>query len=73
MTMRCVLCSRALTAPAVMIGIYPVGPVCARRAGLIKIASRGGNKVLTLGVAMRSVRRRPDDQQLDLELEVIDA
>jgi hypothetical protein len=68
MTMRCILCTRPLQSAAVYIGAYPVGPTCARRAGLVKIASRGTNKALTLGPATR-VRRGADDAQMALELE----
>lgn len=38
--MRCALCGRGLDAPTVLIGNLPVGPVCARRAGLLEKARK---------------------------------
>jgi hypothetical protein len=54
---------------AVFFAGYPVGPVCARRAGLTALAAKGTNKVLTLGPAMRSKRHQVEDTQLALPLE----
>lgn len=68
--MRCVLCARPLIHPAVFIADHAVGPVCARRAGLLVLAARGNNKALKLGPAGRVVRKREDDTQMPLELEV---
>jgi hypothetical protein len=33
--------------PAVLIGILPVGPKCAKRAGLLEAANRKGSMVFT--------------------------
>lgn len=40
MSLHCALCGRVTLHPAVMIGTYPVGPKCARRAGLMPMATR---------------------------------
>lgn len=51
---------------AVLIGNLPVGPRCARRAGLLEPArKRQGLLTLVKGRAQRS-----EDGQMDLELEV---
>jgi hypothetical protein len=49
------------------IGVYPVGPVCARRAGLTKLAARGSSRLLKLAAPARFGR---DDSQMALDLEV---
>lgn len=40
MTYRCALCNREMSQPAVTIGQMPVGPTCARKAGLIEIGRK---------------------------------
>ena len=67
MTMHCILCSRPLRTAAMYIGAYPIGPVCARRAGLTQIAAKGRNRLLKL--AAPATRSR-DDAQMALDLEV---
>lgn len=47
--MRCALCGRSLTTPTVMIGSEAIGPVCARKAGLTKLARKTGSRVLRFG------------------------
>lgn len=47
--MKCALCGRALRNPTVLIGREPVGPKCARRAGLTKLAAQTGSRVLRFG------------------------
>ena len=42
---RCALCGRLTLRPAVMIGPLPVGPTCARRAGLLPLAFRKSGQV----------------------------
>lgn len=42
--MRCILCGR-LTTPAVLLGEQPVGPKCAAKAGLMKLAKQGKSRV----------------------------
>ena len=38
----CALCGRHTSKPAVLIGSEAIGPVCARRAGLIQAAKKSG-------------------------------
>ena len=40
MKLHCVLCGRPVLNPAVLIGQLPVGPKCARRAGLVELARK---------------------------------
>jgi hypothetical protein len=51
------------------IGAYPIGPVCARRAGLTQIAAKGRNKLLRLS-ASTAARRGRDEAQMALDLEM---
>ena len=67
--MTCILCSRPLRTAAMYIGAYPIGPVCARRAGLTQIAAKGRNKLLRLS-ASTAARRGRDDAQMALDLEM---
>lgn len=67
--MRCVMCGRALSAAAVLIGQYPVGPVCARRAGLMPLAAKRSGLVKP-GPVYRSHATRRELAQLDLFAEV---
>lgn len=65
--MRCALCGRPLEAAAIFIGNLAVGPVCAKRHGLVaKARKRYG----VLWVAPQNVpkvgRARPDQRTLDL-------
>ena len=63
--MKCVLCSRGLFQAAVLIGSYPVGPKCARRAGLMPIAARKIGAVRP-GPAYRKTATRQELAQMDL-------
>ena len=65
MKTRCAICGRVTLNPAVMLGAEPIGPKCARRAGLLKLKGRQGSRVT------KGVRRthRPDPQTLDLFVE----
>ena len=65
--MRCVLCGRSMSTAAVFIKDLAVGPVCARRAGLVKLAARGSNPALRLGPASRVKRSEEDSPQMPLE------
>lgn len=38
--MICVMCNRRMLTAAIMLGGYPVGPVCARKKGLIESKRR---------------------------------
>lgn len=59
---RCAICGRITLNPAVMLGAEPIGPKCARRAGLLVLKGRRGSRV-TAGI--RRVAR-PDPQTPDL-------
>ena len=60
--MRCVLCGRP-TKPAVMLADkHPVGPKCAKKAGLIERARRGQGQVRLFNAP----RRPADPKTLDL-------
>ena len=63
--MICVLCNRRLLSAAVTIGSMPVGPVCARRAGLMPLAARKTGAVRPGPAYKRSATRQELDQ-LDL-------
>lgn len=63
--MKCVLCSRPLNTAAVLIGDYPVGPKCARRAGLMPLAAKRTGLVKP-GPMYRSHATRQELAQLDL-------
>ncbi len=63
--MKCVLCNRRLLSAAVTIGNMPVGPVCARRAGLMPLAARKTGAVRPSPAYKRSATRQELDQ-LDL-------
>lgn len=64
--LRCALCGRVTLDPAVMIRSEPIGPKCARKAGLLKFASVRGSRVkaATPGSAANRVKR--DSKTLDL-------
>lgn len=63
--MKCILCSRSLFQAAVLIGAYPVGPKCARRAGLMPIAAKKLGAVRP-GPAYRKSATRQELAQMDL-------
>ena len=63
--MKCILCGRALLQAAVLIGAYPVGPKCARRAGLMPIAARKLGAVRP-GPAYRKSATRQEVDQIEL-------
>jgi hypothetical protein len=44
--MNCALCGRPLLNPTVMIGREAIGPKCARKAGLTRLAAQTGSRVL---------------------------
>ena len=66
--MKCAFCSRPMLAAAVMVGPLPIGPTCARKAGLLELARKKAG-VLRLAKPSTSLRR-PDPQTLDLFAEV---
>lgn len=64
MSRHCALCGRITLNPAVMIGVHPVGPKCAKRAGLMAFASRKSGLVFPGSSQSKVVRRDP--QTLDM-------
>ena len=63
--MRCALCNRPMLAAAVFIGSMPVGPTCAKRAGLLDKARRNVG-ALRLSTAKAAKPKRDDPQTLDM-------
>lgn len=63
--MRCVLCGHRMGKPAVTIANMPVGPTCARRAGLMPIAAKKLGAVRP-GLAYRKTATRQELAQMDL-------
>lgn len=61
---RCALCGRVTLNPAVLIGIHPVGPTCAKKAGLMPLARRKVGLVSPV-TGHKSIPKR-DSQTLDL-------
>lgn len=45
MKLHCALCGRPVLNPAVLIGPLPVGPKCARRAGLLELAKKRAGRL----------------------------
>ena len=60
---RCALCDRPMLNPAVLIGALPVGPKCAKRAGLLELARKRVGRL-----SLPSVKCRRPDPQENLEL-----
>ena len=68
MTLRCAFCNRPMQAAAVFVGAMPIGPTCARKAGLLELTRK---KARALCLAWPSIGVRPaDPQTLDLFAEV---
>lgn len=66
--MNCAFCNRPMLAAAVYVGALPIGPTCARKAGLLE---RARKKTGVLRLAKHSTApRHPDPQTLDLFAEV---
>ena len=66
--MRCAFCNRPMMAAAVFVGAMPIGPTCARKAGLLEMARK---KAGVLRLARPSIgQHRPDPETLDLFAEV---
>ena len=66
--MKCAFCNRPMLQAAVMIGAMPIGPTCARKAGLLELARK---KAGVLRLARHTaVARHPDPETLDLFAEV---
>ena len=62
--MKCAFCNRHLQAAAVFVGTMPIGPTCAKRAGLLELARKKAG-VLRLARPI-AVARRTDLETLDL-------
>ncbi len=54
MRLHCALCGRPMNQAAVMIGAMPVGPTCARKAGLIELSKRKSGLVFPVTVKRES-------------------
>ena len=66
--MKCAFCSRPMLQAAVFVGAMPIGPTCARKAGLLE---RARKKTGVLRLARHTaVAHRPDPETLDLFAEV---
>ena len=62
--MRCAFCNRPMQAAAVFVGAMPIGPTCARKAGLLELARK---KAGVPRLARPSAGpRRTDPETLDL-------
>lgn len=72
MNMRCALCGRRVVQAAVYFAGMPIGPTCARKTNLVKLAARGNNRVLKLATSPAG-RHRANDLQMALDLEVAHA
>ena len=68
MTLHCAFCNRPMLAAAVFVGAMPIGPTCARKAGLLELARKKAG-VLRLA-RPTAVARRTDPETLDLFMEV---
>ena len=68
MTLHCAFCNRPMLAAAVFVGAMPIGPTCARKAGLMELARKKAG-VLRLA-RPTAVARRTDLETLDLFMEV---
>ena len=66
--MRCAFCNRPMLAAAVFVGAMPIGPTCARKAGLLELARKKAG-VLRLA-RPTAVARRTDPETIDLFAEV---
>lgn len=66
--MKCAFCNRPMLQAAVFVGALPIGPTCARCAGLLELARK---KTGVLRLARHTaVAHRPDPETLDLFAEV---
>ena len=69
--MNCAFCNRPMLQAAVFVGAMPIGPTCARKAGLLELARKKAG-VLRLARPCTS-QRRADPETLDLFAEVAHA
>lgn len=66
--MQCIFCGRKMDQAAVLIGEYPVGSTCAKRAGLLELAKKKGG--LVFPVVRRHLAKPGVPTTLDLFAEV---
>lgn len=64
MKLYCCLCGRPMERAAVLIGAHPVGPKCARRAGLVELSRRKAGIVFAAPGYKAAARQ--EAQTLDL-------
>jgi endogenous inhibitor of DNA gyrase (YacG/DUF329 family) len=64
MKLRCALCGRSMRQAAVYVGAMPVGPTCAKRAGLIELGRKKAGAIRLAPHARRE--SRPDELTADL-------
>jgi len=50
--------------PAVLIGSMPVGPKCAKKAGLLKLSERKGGNVFAV---VKKRKPKLDDKQMEID------
>lgn len=63
--MKCIFCERPLRVATVYVGQYPIGPKCARRAGLMPLALKKTGAIRP-GPAYRKTATRQELAQMDL-------
>ena len=66
--MRCAFCNRPMQAAAVFVGAMPIGPTCARKAGLLELARKKSGALRLAGRV--AISHRADPETLDLFAEV---
>lgn len=71
MKLYCALCGRPMDQAAVLIGTLPVGPTCARKAGLMPLAQRKTG--LVIPVLRRKLVKPQHPQTPDLFEEEVTA
>lgn len=65
MKLRCAFCGKPMQSAAILVGDYPVGPKCARRAGLMPLALKKSGAIRP-GPAYRKSATRQELAQMDL-------
>lgn len=67
MKLRCAFCGKPMRSAAVFLGHWPIGPTCAKNAGLMDKARKGVGALRLAGAAAHRSRIRSDNQ-LTLDL-----
>ena len=66
MKLHCALCGKPMQSAAVLLGHWPIGPTCAKNAGLMDKARKGVG-ALRIAVRRSPIARRTENQMaLDL-------